>query len=158
MPATHRLLIPLLLAACAPAGNTVTEADLAEVRAHRVAFAEAMRTGDHDALAAIYAEEAVILPNNEPMIRGRMAYRETLNNAPDIADFVMSGEELTPLGGDAVLVTGHYNITMLERGAELALQGQGKYLEVWVRQGEEWKLGWDIWNTNLPMPSAPPGT
>lgn len=157
MASPLRLLFPLLfVAGCAPAASTVTEADLATIQANRAAFAEAMRANDHDALVAHYTEEAIILPNNESMIRGRMAHRESLNNAPDIADFIMSGEEMTPLGGDAVLVTGHYNITMREQGAELALQGQGKYVEVWVRQAEGWQLGWHMWNSNLPMPSAPP--
>ncbi|MDZ4675171.1 MAG: DUF4440 domain-containing protein [Gemmatimonadota bacterium] len=159
MPTLYRLLIPLLLAACAPVGTTVTEADLAAISANRVAYAEAVRANNHDVVAAMYAENAVVMPANEPMLRGRMAYRESLNNGIDIADFNMSGEEMTALGGDAVLVTGRFAITLRPPGAELAISDQGKYLEVWVRDATGWKLGWDIWNSNLPLaePAAPPG-
>jgi len=160
MPIRQHLLFPLLLAAaCAPMGSTVTEEDLAAIRANRTAYAEAVRANDHTATAALYAEEAVVMPANAPMLRGRMAYRESLNSAPDIADFNMSGEEMTALGGDAVLVTGRFAITLRPPGAELAISDQGKYLEVWVRDATGWKIGWDIWNSNLPLaePAAPPG-
>ena len=152
--------IPALLVAtaCAPAGTIVSEADLEMIRANRAAYGEAVRAGNQDAVAGMYAEEGVVMPSYEPMYRGRMAYRESLANAPDIADFSMSGEEMTPLGGDAVLVTGQFAITLMPPGAELAISDKGKFLEVWVRKAEGWKLGWDIWNSDAPPPMPTPGS
>jgi ketosteroid isomerase-like protein len=30
----------------------------------------------------------------------------------------------------------------------------GKYVVVWKRQEDDWKLAVDIWNTNSPLPAA----
>ena len=137
--------------------DPIPDADLAAIRANRTAYAEAVVAGNHDAVAGMYAEEGIVMPSYEPMYRGRMAYRESLTNAPDIASFSMSGEEMTPLGGDAVLVTGQFAITLMPPGGEMAISDQGKFLEVWVREAEGWKLGWDIWNSDMPPPMPAPG-
>jgi len=160
MRTLRHCLLPALLvtASCAPAGNTVGEADLEAIRANHAAFAAAVVAGDHDAVAALYAESAIVMPANEPMHRGRMSYRESLDAMPPVGSFTFSGEEMTPLGGDAVLVTGQFNISMMIPGAEMAIADTGKFLEVWVRQADGWKLGWDIWNSDLPLPTPAAAT
>jgi ketosteroid isomerase-like protein len=30
---------------------------------------------------------------------------------------------------------------------------QGKYLVIWKRQGQTWKIARDIWNTSKPLPA-----
>ncbi|MCL4865997.1 MAG: DUF4440 domain-containing protein [Gemmatimonadales bacterium] len=156
----HRSPLAALLVAiaCAPAGNTVGEADLDAIRANHAAFAAAVVAGNHDAVAALYAESAVVMPANEPMRRGRMSYRESLEAMPPVGSFTISGEEMTPLSGDAVLVTGQFNISLMIPGAEMAIADTGKFLEVWVREADGWKLGWDIWNSDLPLPTPAAAT
>ena len=148
----------LVAAACAPAGNTVTDSDLEAIRSNHVLFTEAMKSGNYDAVAELYAESAIVMPANEPMHRGRMSYRASLDGMPAVGDFAMSGEEMTPLSGDAVLVTGQFNISMMIPGAAMAMADTGKFLEVWVRQADGWKLGWDIWNSDLPLPTPAAAT
>jgi ketosteroid isomerase-like protein len=150
------LILPATILACAPAAVTVTEADLDAIRAQRAALTEAVRTGNHDGMAALLTENAVIMPANEPMARGRMAYRTSLDAMPPVAEFSMSNEEFTALGGDAVLVTGAFTISLMPPGADLAIADTGKFLEVWRRQADgSWLMGWDIWNSDL-TPPAPP--
>jgi len=149
--------LALLLAACAPAAPEVTEEDLATIRSQRAAYGEAVRAGNHDGVAALYAETATIMPSNAPVAHGRMAYRATLDSMPAVGAFTMTNEELTALGGDAVLVTGSYAITMMIPGSDMAMSDTGKFLEVWRRQADGgWLIGWDIWNSDLPLPPPPP--
>ena len=44
------------------------------------------------------------------------------------------GEESQPAGGEPVTDI-------------------GKYVVIWKRQGDDWKLHIDIWNTNSPLPT-----
>lgn len=154
----HRVTaLGLLLAACAPAGNTVTEADLDAIRAGRTAFVEGMRAGNIPAVAALYSENAVVMPPNGPVTLGRLAVEQLMAGFPPIGEFQFASEELTPLGGDAVLVTGRYMLTMLPPGLDMAVADTGKFVEVWQREASGWKLRWDAWNTDLPLPEpAPP--
>lgn len=143
-------------AACAPPVPTVTEADLEAIRTHRTTFAEAVRAGNLDQVASLYSETALVLAPNEPMHRGRIAIRTAIGAWPPIGEFAMSGEEFTPLGGDAVLVTGRYAMTVMPPGLNLAVADSGKFLEVWRREGDTWRIGWDAFNTSLPLPAPPP--
>lgn len=154
---TRFLLLPLLAgAACAPAAPTVTEADLEAIRAHRTSFVEAVNAGNFDQVASHYSETAVFLAPNEPMHRGRMAIREAVGAWPPMGEFAMSGEEFTPLGGDAVLITGRYATTVMPPGLNMAVADSGKFIEVWRREGEAWRIGWDAFNSSLPLPPPPP--
>lgn len=158
MPLRYAVLAAALLVstACAPAGNTVTEADLDIIRANHDTFVAAVKAGDFDAVAAMYEEQALVMAPNAAAYRGRMAWREALGQFPPIGEFSFSGAELTPLGGDAVLVTARYSMTLMPPGAPMAVSDSGKFLEVWRRQPDgRWLMGWDIWNTDLlPAPGA----
>lgn len=142
--------------ACAPAAPTVTDADLDAIRSQRAAFLEGMRAANHSAVAALYTENAVVMPPNEPMRRGRMELERLLGGFPPIGEFTFANEELTALGGDAVLVTGRYMLTLMPPGMTVAVADSGKFIEVWQRDSTGWKINWDIWNTDLPLPPPPP--
>jgi len=59
-------------------GAVDTKADEAAIRAGTTAWANAYNNGDGEAMAANYAEDAVLLPPNAPAVTGRAAIREFL--------------------------------------------------------------------------------
>jgi hypothetical protein len=62
--------VSVLFAASAFASGLEAE-DLAKAKALTQAYAVAMEAGDAAALAALYAEDAILLPPNAPMMQGR---------------------------------------------------------------------------------------
>jgi ketosteroid isomerase-like protein len=154
------LTVVLGVSACSPGTSTVSDADLEEIRSKKSEFVAAMQSGDKDAATRIYADMAIIMPPNDQLYRGRMAYRESMENMPDVAGFEISNVEFTPLGADAVVVTGTYMISTMEPGAALAIGDIGKYLEIWRRGEDGWAVSWDIWNSSqsIPMPTMPDTT
>lgn len=150
------LAMALATLACAPAAPTVTEADLDAIRAGHAAFREGMLAANYSAVAALYAENAVVLPPNAPLTRGRMEVERLLGGFPPIGEFTFANEELTPLGGDAVLVTGRYTLLMMPPGSTIAVADTGKFVEVWQRDGTGWKMQLDAWNSDIPLPPPPP--
>jgi ketosteroid isomerase-like protein len=148
------------VSACSPGNSSVSDADLAEIRAKKSEFVAAVLSGDKDAATRMYADMAIIMPANEQLYRGRMAYRESMENMPEVAGFEISNAEFTPLGEDAVVVTGTYMISTMEPGAALAIGDIGKYLEIWRRGEDGWAVSWDIWNSSqsIPMPTMPDTT
>lgn len=153
----HLTLAAALAAlACAPPAPTVTEADLDAIRAAHAAFREGMLAANYPGVAALYAENAVVLPPNAPLTRGRMEVERLLSGFPPIGEFTFSNEELTPLGGDAVMVTGRYTLLMMPPGSTIAVADTGKFVEVWQRADTGWQMHLDAWNSDLPLPPPPP--
>lgn len=152
-------LAVLVLAACAPAGPTFTDADQAAIMEQRTAFAAAINAADWDQAAAVYADDAVLMFANQPAINGRMAIRDAFAAFPPVSDFRMYGEEVIG-GGDAAVIRGGLSMIMMLPGAPVAMADTLKFVEVWRRQADgTWKLQWDIANTDRPaeafVPPAP---
>ena len=152
LSAVGLLLMAFGVVACAPAAET--EEDPAAVRAAiketNARFAEALNQGDAAAIAALYTEDAIVLPPGQGMVRGRQAIQESM--AVDIetnalSDLVLTTSDVQVAGNLAVEV-GTYSI---QAGA---MQDEGKYVVVWKKQEDgSWKLYRDIWNSNL-MPAV----
>ena len=53
--------------------------------------------------------------------------------------------EVTGMGEKAVEV-GSFEIM----DAEGKVMDKGKYMVFWKKEGSDWKLHWDIWNTSMP--------
>jgi len=69
---TTAALAGVALAACAGQGGA-SEADLAMARSLTPAFMKAAETKDADAAAALYAEDAMVMPPGAPPVQGRAA-------------------------------------------------------------------------------------
>lgn len=115
-------------------------------------FGEAVRNQDPVALASLYTEDACLLPPNSEMIRGRQEIQETFGGMMQMGwkDAILTTVEL--LGsGDIVQEIGKYKQKIQPEGQE-AIEDIGKYIVVWKKTTEGWKLHWDILNTSLPPP------
>lgn len=115
-------------------------------------FGEAVRNQDSVALSSLYTEDACLLPPNSEMIRGRQGIQETFSGMMQmgVKDAILTTVEL--LGsGDNVQEIGNYKLKIQPEGQE-AIEDIGKYIVVWKKTAEGWKLHWDIFNTSLPPP------
>jgi len=142
------------LVACATdAGPTFTEADRAAIEAATQEALAINATGDHQAYVNhYYTSDAVIMPPNGEVIRGREAALAFNVNFPPYEDLQFHHVELDG-DGDLAYVYGTYTMVMAAAEGEEPVEDRGKYLEVWKRQADgSWKVALDIFNSDLPLP------
>jgi uncharacterized protein (TIGR02246 family) len=141
-------LVPLLLVvgvgACA--GSAAQES--AELAAVADRWEQAFNAGDLDALVALYAEGARLLPPNAGPIQGRSAVRASFSEmiATGIKGELQTVEAV--VAGDIGYRVGTYSL----RGPGGAAFDRGKYVETWRRIDGAWQIENDIWNSDLPAP------
>jgi uncharacterized protein (TIGR02246 family) len=113
-------------------------------------FVKAASSGDTARVASLYTQDAVLLAPNAPMMRGREAieaFFDGMVQQMGLPELQLNTKQVEE-HGDTAWEVGAYT---------MKLQGvidQGKYIVVWKRQGSDWKLAADIWNTDSPLPSA----
>jgi uncharacterized protein (TIGR02246 family) len=154
---THALLFLLALALALLSCAQPEKMDVAAVRqtieAGNAKFVEAFNRGDAAGVAALYTDDATLLPPNSEMVQGREGVQNFWNGG-----FQMGLKEvaLTTVNvggsGDTAYEIGKYTLKIQPTGQE-AMSDSGKYLVVWKRQADSaWKLHADIWNSSMPMP------
>ena len=116
------------------------------IKATNARLMAAVEAGDAEAAGECYTEDAQLLPPNSPPVIGREAIASFWEGMFGAIKGVKL-ETLEVLGqGDAPSEVGSYELT----GAEGQKLDHGKYVVVWKKEGEDWKLHRDIWNTNVP--------
>jgi len=109
-------------------------------------FAKAFNAGDAAAVAALYTEDAVILPPGGEMAKGKSAIQAFWKGAAEqLGDGKLTTVDVKPLGSEAAREIGTF--TFRTKGAQ-PQEITGKYVVVWEKVGSDWKLATDIWNTN----------
>jgi uncharacterized protein (TIGR02246 family) len=159
----------LLAAACQPRPRTETgmagagseaaaaslsDEDKASVRAVDAQWARAATAGDGQAIAALYASDAILLPPGEPMVKGEAAKKYWVDFTNGFSGPVELNTMAVEGGGDVASAIGTYTMSLTPRktGAKPLPPQEGKYLEVLKRQGDgSWKIIYDMWS-----PDAPP--
>jgi uncharacterized protein (TIGR02246 family) len=156
------VLVTLAIAtgACAqqPARPTM-EADTAALNALRNQFVAAYKAGDADKVAALYTDDAVVLPKDEATVKGRSAIA-----ASDKAFFdqftpkqvVLSSEEIKIMG-DWAFDRGTYKLTIAPKAGGQSATAEGRYLVLLQRQTDgSWKAARYAGNGSTPPPAPPP--
>jgi uncharacterized protein (TIGR02246 family) len=139
----------------APADPALGTADAPALRAALAAYFDAANTGDPAGWAALYTEDAVMMPPNGPAVEGRAAIEAWLAMLPvTIAD--AEGTALEVEGaGDLAYVRGTYSMNLQIPGVPEAVPQQGKLLQIYARQpAGSWLLARDIWNADA-APTGP---
>ena len=120
----------------------------ADIEAANSQFMAAFNQGDAAGVAAAYTADAKLYPPNMDMLQGREAIA-AFWQAP--IDGGISKAELTTVSatgfGDLAHEIGTYKLYAGDQVAD-----QGKYLVIWKKEGGQWKLHEDIWNSSLPVP------
>jgi len=114
-------------------------------------FGDSVRRGDAAAVSALYTEDAILLPPNSDMIKGRSSTHGFWNGAINmgVKDAVLTTVELIDLG-DMVHEVGNYALKIQPEG-QAASEDKGKYVVLWKKMPDgSFKLHRDIWNSSLP--------
>lgn len=124
----------------------------AAIEAGNATFSEAFSRGDSDAIAALYSEDAIVLPPGGAMVKGRPAIAEFWKATRQSG---VTGAVLTTLevdaSGDLAHEVGTALLTIQPKGKKKPAKASVKYVVVWKRNGGVWQLHRDIWN-DLPAP------
>jgi ketosteroid isomerase-like protein len=123
----------------------------AEIDKANEAFAAAFAKGDAAAIAKMYSTDARVFPPNSDAIQGADAIEKLWKGAMDmgVKSVKLQATEVEAHGA-VVNEVGSYSMLAAD-GKQL---DRGKYLVIWKREGNAWKLHRDIWNTSIPPPAG----
>ena len=139
--------------ACQPAPAKLSEADIASIRATADSFGVNAVAGRAAANAALFAENGVFMPPNQPAVEGRAAIEAWFAAFPKISEFKHQIVTVDGLG-DIAYVRGTYQITIAAMGKTPAATDHGKYLEVRRKQADgRWLTAFDVFNSDVPLPT-----
>lgn len=146
------MLLAMVFSACqAPAPPTLSDTDVAAIKRANASYASAVMAKDWAALAALYAEDAIILPPNHPPVTGRVAIKTYFEGFPPMSAFEVPALEIEGRG-DIALVRGTYSLTISQEGAA-PVTDSGKWMEMRRKQADgSWIILRDIWNSDMAMP------
>ena len=138
---TRILLLAAAFVLYATAGMAQTKATIDKLNE---AWIAAFNKGDAAAIAAMYTDDATVLPQGGPMVKGATAIKDLW--AGVIKDF--SDPKLTTLEVHTMGEVMAYEIgtVAMKTKASPSQDVSGKYVVVWRRSGTTWKLAVDIFN------------
>jgi uncharacterized protein (TIGR02246 family) len=149
------LLFMAPLAACqapAPEVGPLSEEDVAAIEASTDGFAETAVAGDWAALAALFTEEAVLMPPNGPVVEGRVVIQAFLEPFPPITQFESTIVQIDGRG-DLAFVRASYSQGYIDEGTPESIHITGKYVQIWRKQPDgKWLIAAHIFNFDLPLP------
>ena len=145
------LAVALVVAATSVGSEEAgTDSARAAIEQVNALFSEAIARGDAQAIAKLYTEDAILLPERGEMVKGRQAIGEFWKTAMD--DGVKSVTVTTlDVGGSGDLAheVGTVLLTLQAEGRPPAT-ASAKFVVVWKREADGWKIHRDIWNDPPP--------
>ncbi|MGY3551241.1 uncharacterized protein (TIGR02246 family) [Bradyrhizobium sp. USDA 4472] len=119
-------------------------AQKAEIDANNAKWLELFNKGDFSGIASLYSADAIALPPGSAMVKGRTAIEAMWKSmAEQVTDPKLTTLDVKPLGSSAAREIGTF--VLRTKGAS-PQEVSGKYVVVWEKVGEDWKLTTDIWN------------
>ena len=114
-------------------------------------YVKAVTIGDAKAIAALYTDDAVEMPPNQPMIKGRAAiedyYTKLFSSGVRMSNFTLDHLE-TSASGDRGYDVGTYQQSMAQPSAAKPTSDSGKYVVILKRTGGAWKVAYAIYNSD----------
>ena len=116
------------------------------------AYEQAFNKDDVAACVALFTEDAQILPQHGPIVSGREAIEQYLKDQMTPVALFNAYTDMTLVREDIGIEQGHYTVRDLRRGSDIEL---GKYVHVWRKVNNDWKLYRIIYNTDVaPRPEV----
>ena len=133
------LVIAFVVGLIAPAS-----AQKAEIEAVNAKWTEFFGKGDFAAIASLYTTDAIAFPPGSAMVQGRAAIEAMLKGMGEqVSDPKLTTLDVKPLGPTAAREIGTFSF---KTKAPSPQEVTGKYVVVWEKVGNDWKLSSDIWN------------
>ena len=144
------VLLPIAIVCNFP--PTARGSDEKAVRDADAEWSKVAGAKDLDKTVSFYADDAVVLPPNQPMVTSKDGIRNLwtgfLDSLTDIS-WKTTRVEMAK-SGDVGYLIGIYQMTMKD-----GTKDRGKYCEVWKKQADgKWKVGVDMFSSDLAAPPA----
>jgi uncharacterized protein (TIGR02246 family) len=121
----------------------------AQIDANNAAWAAAANRGDAAAVAAMYTENATMLPPGMEMQQGRAAIQKTIAaiGGSGIKNFALTAIDVSQVGPDTAREIGRVTADAPAPKKKF-VKVEGKYVVIWKQVAGKWMLDVDIWNLN----------
>lgn len=143
--------LALTITACQGEAGPLSDEDIAAIEGIRDGYVEASLRGDWAAVAALFAEDGVRMPPNQPMEEGRAAIQAGLEAGPSFADFTITSEieGIDGLAYDRCT----FSLTLVMEEAPEPVTDTGHCTAILRKQADgSWALTSLIWNSDQPLP------
>jgi uncharacterized protein (TIGR02246 family) len=151
MRAAVLLLCSSLVVLASPSPGAQSGDVRAAIEAANAKFGAAWGKKDAAAITALYTANATLLPPHAARATGSEAilefWKAGLAGAPPVAKLTTGEVEVH---GDTAHEVGTYEVS----AADGKVIDKGKYVVVWKREGGQWKMHRDIWNSDMPPAAA----
>ncbi|MCD2258800.1 YybH family protein [Psychroserpens luteolus] len=126
---------------------TGNEDDIAQILKNTETFSEYIKASNYKMIGASYTADAKIFPNNKEIIEGTEAIINywKLPKGVSIKYHKVTSHEIKILGDEAYDYGVYQGATLLGSGEEVSWKG--KYVIVWKKENNTWKMYLDIWNS-----------
>jgi uncharacterized protein (TIGR02246 family) len=120
-----------------------------QIDANNAAWTAAANRGDAAALAAMYTDNATMLPPGMEMQRGRAAVQKTATAllGSGIRNFTLASVDVAQIAPDTAREIGRFTLEARDPKKRW-VKIEGKYVVIWKLVGGKWLLDVDIWNAN----------
>jgi uncharacterized protein (TIGR02246 family) len=147
-------LLSVTLACTHTAAPDSRAADVQAVKDMEAAWLKDTALKDPVKFAGYYADDALLLSPNQPLVAGRdkiQAGLTTLMADPNFALTFQSSHVEAAKGGDFVYTVGAYARTVSDPKTKQPVTDKGNYLTIWKKQSDgAWKVVTDMDNSELP--------
>jgi len=157
---TFPLIATLILtASCGPSVKVDNGAEVAALESADEQWSAAASRKDVAATVAFYADDAVLLAPNAPMITDENAIRQawaTLLGPNTTSISWKATKTEVAKSGELGYIYGTYEDSAQDPKGGPPVRDQGKTVEIWRKQADgKWKCIVDSYSSDLPLPSAP---
>ena len=150
-----------LLSGCGQSTGTIelgagNEKDVSIIRKREDEFLAAHSFNDGAKLADFYTDDALLIPPDEPVVRGKQAIAEWYENefkkAPPIENPKVTLEDID-VSGNMAFIRGDFILKFQGQTNDEPIIQNLRFISIWRKQPDgNWKFYCDIWNTNAPLP------
>lgn len=152
----HVLTLSLVLAACANAPNPAVDLKYEEAAIRKLdeQWAAAATKKDVAGAVAVYATDGLALWQDQPAVQGEAGLKKMWAD-----DFAMKGMGAWAFVPERIVVAQSGDIATDQGRAEVNFTDDKgvtskivvKYLVVWKKENGQWKVLYDMWNSNAPL-------
>jgi uncharacterized protein (TIGR02246 family) len=157
MPGATRaasFLTILGVTACSGTSSSETS-DVATLRAGVDSVADrlltALRNNASDSLMVLMADDVVLMPPNESVLKGKEAVRnwfDQLSTQLRTSDLTVTDREVL-IGGQWATEVATFEWTLVPVGGGAAVTDRGSYVQVWRRETDgRWLFARELWNSH----------
>ncbi len=118
-------------------------------------WVSAINAGDIDGWSATLADDATVMPPNEPAVTGKEALGPWMVGTffdPFNVQLKGSFDEAEPTG-DWVIARGSYDLSLTPKNGGQVIEDSGKFVNIFKRQPDDsFKYAIVMWNSNNPPP------